>query len=94
MSETMNRRDIDVDKRMVDLISTVQDLTAVKAVVTAAPSRPSPVPVALNAANVPSTSAFPTQQPIYREVVQCYSGTQPEQNSPSCNHLQCTGRDR
>ena len=27
MSETMHRRDIDVDKNMVDLMTTVQDLT-------------------------------------------------------------------
>ena len=80
ISEMMYRRDLDVDKRMVDLMTTVQDLTlGVKTVVAAVPSRPSPVPVALNPADAPSTSAFPTQQPTYREVAQRQSATKPEQ---------------
>ena len=58
MAETMHRRDLNVDKRMVDLMTTVHDLTlGVKAVVGTVPSRPSPVPVALNPANMPSTGA-------------------------------------
>ena len=63
MSETMHRRDRDVDRRMVDLMTTVQDLTlGVKTVVATAASRPPPVPVKPTAANVLSTDAFPTQQ--------------------------------
>ena len=82
ISETMHRRDIDVDKRMVNLITTVQDLTlGVKAVAATVPSRPLPVPVALNAANVPSTSAFSTQPPTNREVVQRQSGTKPDKRN-------------
>ena len=82
ISETMHRRDKDVDKRMVDLMTTVQDLTLrVKALVATVPSRPSPVPVALNAGNVPSTSAFSTQPPTNREVVQRQSGTKPDQRN-------------
>ena len=66
---------------MVDLMSTVQDLTLrVKAVVATVPSRPSPVPVALNAANVPSIGAFSTQPPTNREVFQRQSATKPDQN--------------
>ena len=53
ISETMHRRDIDVNKRMVDLMTTIQELTlGVKAVMATVPSRPSPVPVALNPAKV------------------------------------------
>ena len=71
MSEMMHRRDLDVDKRMVDLMTTVQDLTlGVKTVIATIPSRSSPVPVALNPADAPSTSALPTQRPTYREVAQ------------------------
>ena len=69
MSEMMHHRDLDVDKRMVDLMTTVQDLTlGVKTVVATIPNRPSPVPVAPNPADIPSTSAFPFQHPSYREV--------------------------
>ena len=82
ISETMHRRDIDVDKRMVDLMTTVQDLTlGVKAVVATVPSRPSPVPVALNPANVPSTNESSIQQPTNREVVQRQSRTKPDQRN-------------
>ena len=83
-SERMHRRDIDVDKRMVDLMTTLQDLTQrVKGVVATVPSRPSLVPAALNAANVPSTSAFSTRPPTRREVVQRQSGTKPDQRNLS-----------
>ena len=80
ISETVHRsRDKDVDKRIVDLITTVQALNlGVKAVVATVPCRPSPVTVALNAANVPSTSAFSTQPHTNREVVQRQSGTKPD----------------
>ena len=82
MSETMHRREIDVDKRMVDLMTTVQDLTlGVKAVMATVPSRPSPVPVALNPANVPSTNESSIQQPTNREVVQRQSRTKPDQRN-------------
>ena len=82
MSETMHRREIDVDKRMVDLMTTVQDLTlGVKAVMATIPSRPSPVPVALNPANVPSTNESSIKQPTNREVVQCHSGTKCDQRN-------------
>ena len=78
MSETMHRRDLDVDKRMVDLMTTVQDLTLrVKAVVATVPSRPSPVPVALNPASISFTIASPPQQPTYKEVPQRQSGSKP-----------------
>ena len=78
----MHRRDIDVDKRMVDLMTTVQELTlGVKAVVATVPSRPSPVPVALNPANVPSTNESSIQQPTNREVVQRQSRTKPDQRN-------------
>ena len=66
-----------------DLSTTVQDLTlGVKYVVaqtSAVPSRTPPVSVAFNSANIPSTSAFPTQQPTYREVVLSRNETQAEQ---------------
>ena len=77
MNGTMHRRDIEVEKRMMDLMTTVQDSTlGVKDVVVATLSRPSPVPVALNPANAPSASAFSTtQQPTYQETVQRHSGT-------------------
>ena len=82
MSETMHRREIDVDKRMVDLMTTVQELTlGVKAVVATVPSRPSHVPVALNPANVPSTNESSIQQPTNREVVQRQSRTKPDQRN-------------
>ena len=80
MSEMMHRRDLDVDKRIVDLMTTVQDLTlGVKTVVATVPNRPSPVPVALNSADVPSTSAFHTQHPTYREIAQRQSVTKTDQ---------------
>ena len=82
ISETMHRRDLDVDKRMVDLMTTVQELTlGVKAVVATAPSRPSPVPVALNPANAPSDNASSIQQPTNREIVQRQSRTKLEQRN-------------
>ena len=82
ISETMHRRDLDVDKRMVDLMTTVQDLTlGVKAVVATVPSRPSPVPVALNPANAPSDNASSIQQPTNREIVQRQSRTKLDQRS-------------
>ena len=41
MSEMMYHRDLDVDKRMVDLMTTVQDLTlGVKTVAATVPNRP------------------------------------------------------
>ena len=80
MSEMMHRIDLDVDKRIVDLMTTVQDLTlGVKTVVATVPNRPSPVPVALNSADVPSTSAFHTQHPTYREIAQRQSVTKTDQ---------------
>ena len=82
ISETMHRRDLDVDKRMVDLMTTVQELTlGVKAVVATVPSRPSPVPVALNPANAPSDNASSIQQPTNREIVQCQSRTKLDQRN-------------
>ena len=82
ISETMHRRDIDVNKRMVDLMTTIQELTlGVKAVVATVPSRPSPVPVALNPANAPSTNASSIQQPTNREIVQRQSRTKPDQRN-------------
>ena len=82
ISETMHRRDLDVDKRMVDLMTTVQELTlGVKAVVATAPSRPSPVPVALNPANAPSDNASSIQQPTNREIVQRQSRTKLDQRN-------------
>ena len=71
MSEMMHHRVLDVDKRMVDLMTTVQDLTlGVKTVAARVPNCPSPVPLALDPVKVPSTSAPPTQQSTYREVAQ------------------------
>ena len=85
MAELMHRRDTDVDKRMVDLLTTVQGLTlGAKAVVTqiaAVPSRRPPMPVAFNSANVPSTSAFPTQKHIYQS--QSQQNKQPELKPPA-----------
>ena len=82
ISETMHRRDLDVDKRMVDLMTTVQELTlGVKAVVATIPSRPSPVPVALNPANAPSDNASSIQQPTNREIVQHQSRTKLDQRN-------------
>ena len=69
MFDLMHRRDTDVCKRMVDLMTTVQNLTqGVKTVVTqtaAVLRRYPPTPVAFNSTNVPPTSAFPTQQLTY-----------------------------
>ena len=80
MSEMMHHRDLDVDKRMVDLMTTVQDLTlGVKTVVATIPNRPSPVPVAPNSADIPSTSAFSSQHPSYREVAKRQCVTKPDQ---------------
>ena len=82
ISQTMHRRDIDVEKRMLDLMTTVQELTqGVKAVVATVPSRPSLVPLALNPANVSVTIAFPPQQPNYIEMVQRQSGSKPDQRN-------------
>ena len=78
MSEMMHRRDLDVDKRMVDLMTTVQDLIlGVKTVAARVPNSPSPVPQAMDPAKEPSTSAFPTQQSTYREVAQRQIGIKP-----------------
>ena len=80
MSEMMHHRDLDVDKRMVDLMTTVQDLTlGVKTVVATIPNRPSPVPMAPNSADIPSTSASPSQHPSYREVAKRQCVTKPDQ---------------
>ena len=47
MSEMMHRRDLDVDKRMIDLMTTVQDLTlGLKTVAARVPNSPAPVPLA------------------------------------------------
>ena len=71
MSEMMHRRDLDVDKRMVDLMTTVQDLTlGMKTVAARVPNSPSPVPLALDPANIPSSSAPPTQRSTFRDVAQ------------------------
>ena len=76
----MHRRDLDLDKSMVDLMSTVQDLSlGVKAVVATVPSRPSPVPMALNPANVSFTSISPPQQPTYKTIIQHQNGTKLDQ---------------
>ena len=98
MSDLMHRRDTDVDEHMVVLMTTVQVLTqgVKKTVVTqhrAVNGRPPQVPVAFNSANVPTTSAFPTQQPTYEEMVQRHSETRSEQTKQSYtsyNHRQCT----
>ena len=59
---------------------TVQDLTqGVKTVVATIPNRPSPVPVAPNPADIPSSSAFPIQHPSYREVAKRQCATKPDQ---------------
>ena len=80
MTEMMHRRDLDVDKRMVDLMTTVQDLTlGVKTVAARTPNSPSPVPQALDPAKEPSTSGFPTQQSTYREVARRQIGIKPSQ---------------
>ena len=80
MSEMMHHRDLDVDKRMVDLMTTVEDLTlGVKTVVATIPNRPSPVPMAPNSADIPSTSASPSQHPSYREVAKRQCVTKPDQ---------------
>ena len=78
MAETMHRRDLDVDKPMVDLMTTVHDLTlGVEAVVGTVPSCPSPVPVALNPANIPSTGTFLPQQPTYKNYFSARAGPNP-----------------
>ena len=78
--ETMHRRDRDVDNCMVDLITTVQDLTlGIKSIVATALSCPSPVPVTLNPAKVSLTSASPPQQPTNKEIKQHQRGTKPDQ---------------
>ena len=80
MSEMMHHRDLDVDKRMVDLMTTVQDLTlGVKTVVATIPNRPTPVPMAPNSADIPSTSASPSQHPSYRKVAKRQCVTKPDQ---------------
>ena len=80
MSEMMHHRDLDVDKRMVDLMTTVQDLTlGLKTVVATIPNRPTPVPMAPNSADIPSTSASPSQHPSYREVAKRQCVTKPDQ---------------
>ena len=76
MSQTMERRDSDVNTCMAELTTTMQDLTtlgvrAVVAQTAAAPVRPSPVPVAKNSAIVLSTSAAPPlMQKPYRKIAQ------------------------
>ena len=92
MAETMHRRDIDGDKRMVDLMTTVHDLTlGVKAVAGTVPSCPSPVPVALNPANIPSTGTFLPQQPTYKKLFQRQNGTKPDQmKQPKFNFCRIT----
>ena len=78
MSGMMHRRVLDVDKRMVDLMTTVQDLIlGVKTLGAGVPSSPSPVAQALGPAKGQSTSAFPTQQSTYREVAQRQLGIKP-----------------
>ena len=94
MSAMMHRRDLDVDKRMVDLMATVQDLTlGVKTVAARVPSCPSPVQLALNSANMPSTSAPPSQRSTYREVAQRQTDANPTiRSNQSCKHQRCTRR--
>ena len=71
MFEMMHRRDLDVDKHMVDLMTTVQNLTlGVKTVAARVPNSPPPVLLALDSANIPSSSAPPTQRSTYCEVAQ------------------------
>ena len=71
MSEMMHRRDLDVDKRMVGIMTTDQDLTlGVKTVAARVPNCHSQVPLALDPANIPSSSVPPTQQSTSREVSQ------------------------
>ena len=75
MSDMILRRDSDANNRMVDLMTTMQDITVrVRALVTqaaAAPARPAPVPESLNLANIPSTSAaHPPTQTTYRKIAQ------------------------
>ena len=90
MSEMIHRRDTDVNKRIVEFMTTAQHVTlGLKTVVATVPSRPSRVSVGLNSANIPSTSAFPTQQSTSRKIAQRQSGIKPDQkNSRSCNHPQ------
>ena len=84
ISEALHCRDIDIDKRIVNLMITVQDFTqGVKAVVATVPSRPSRVPVALNPTNVSVTSTSLPQQPTYKEVVQRETGSKPDQTKQS-----------
>ena len=63
MPELMQRRDSDANNRMAELMTTMQDLTLgvrpVVAQTAAAQARPSPIPVAQNSANMPSTSTAP-----------------------------------
>ena len=76
MSELMQLRNFDANNRMVELMTTMQDLTlivrAIVVVQTAATQRhPSPIPVPQNLASMPSTSAAPPSvQTTYRKVAQ------------------------
>ena len=75
MSELIQRRDSDANNCMVELMTTMQDLTlGVRAAVSqtaAAQTRLSPMPVARNLANIPSTSPVPPPiQTTYRKVAQ------------------------
>ena len=83
MSELLHHRDTEANKSMVELMTTVQDFTLVVTTVVAqtaaVPSRPPQMPEALNSAKLPSTRAFPFQQPSYMKVAQRFKATQPEQ---------------
>ena len=63
MSDMMQRRISQANNRMIDLMTTMQELTlGVKAIVSqtaAAPACTAPAPLALNVANMTSTSAAP-----------------------------------
>ena len=65
ISDMMQRRDSKAYNRMIDPMTTMQALTlGVKAIVlqtAAAPALPASAPLALNLANIPSTSAVPHQ---------------------------------
>ena len=75
MSDMMQRRHADANTRMVDLITTMHDLTlGVKAIVSqtaAVKAQVAPAPPAFNLANIPSTSAASLlMQTTYREIAQ------------------------
>ena len=75
MSDMMPRRDANANTRMVDLMTTMQELTlVVRAIVSqtaAAQKYVAPAPPASNQSRLPSTSAAPSPtQTTYREIAQ------------------------